>query len=88
MHAPSQTVFAAHGEVDVLAADNHVVLAVLEETSAGPDRVREKSVALKLTRREAKELRRVLGELLRDQPNSTRRWSETALAAMAQEARA
>ena len=78
------TTYAENGEVDLVMAGDRLVLSACEERPCGCDRVHSRRLTLQLTRRDAADLRRALDYLLRDLP-PTGQWSDTALAAMAQE---
>ena len=84
IHPHLLTTYAENGEVDLLMTGDRLVLSACQETPCGCDRVHSRKLTLQLTRRDAADLRRALDYLLRDSPRSGQ-WSDTALAAMAQE---
>lgn len=83
-HPHLLTTYAENGEVGLVMAGDRLVLSACEETPCGCDRVHSRKLTLQLTRRDAADLRRKIDWLLRDSPRSGQ-WSDTALAAMAQE---
>ena len=84
IHPHLLTTYAENGEVDLLMTGDRLVLSACQETPCGCDRVHFRKLTLQLTRRDAADLRRALDYLLRNSPRSGQ-WSDTALAAMAQE---